>query len=78
MCGAQTRQHEFINPLVTAWKEKEYFVPFVKMKAFFLFKHASSPFPLETSGSFFKFNSFLLLFFFKLNLIFYLFIRSLH
>ena len=45
---------------------------------FFLFTHASSPFPLETSGSFSKFNSFLFIYLFIfLNLIFYLLIRSL-
>ena len=59
-------------------KKKEYFAPFIKRKSFFLFTHASSPFPLETSGSFFKFNSFLFIcLFIFLNLIFYLFIRSL-
>ena len=57
---------------------KEYFAPFIKRKSFFLFTHASSPFPLETCGSFFKFNSFLFIYLFIfLNLIFYLFIRSL-
>ena len=46
---------------------------------FFSFTHASPPFPLETSGSFFKFNSFLLIYlfiyFFKFNF-YYLFICS--
>ena len=57
-------------------KEKEYFAPFIKRKSFFLFTHASSPFPLETYGSFFKFNSFLFIYLFIfLNLIF-LFIYS--
>ena len=45
----------------------------------FSFTHASYPFPLETSGSFFKFGSFLFIYLFIfLNSIFYLFIRSLH
>ena len=53
--------------------EREYFAPFIKRKSFFLFTHASSPFPLETSGSFFKFKFSFYLFIF-LNLIFYLFV----
>ena len=59
-------------------KEKECFAPFIKRKSFFLFMHASSPIPLETSGSFFRFNSFLFIysFFFLFNF-FNLFIRSL-
>ena len=43
----------------------------------FSFTHASSPFPLEASGSFFKFNSFLfiyLFFFFQFNFFIYLFV----
>ena len=60
-------------------ERERYFAPFIKRKSFFLFMHASSPFPLETSGSFFKFNSFLFIYLFIfLDLIFYLFIRSLH
>ena len=54
--------------------------PFSRGKSFFLFTHASSPFPLETSGSFFKFNSFLFIYlsiFLKFNFFIYLFIRSL-
>ena len=47
-------------------------------ESLFSFTHASSPFALETSGSFFKFNSFLFIYlFFFFNLIFYSFIRSL-
>ena len=60
-------------------KEKSNIVSFFKRKILFSFTHASSPFPLETSGSFFKFNSFLFylfIYFFKSN--FFLFIRSLH
>ena len=58
-------------------KKKEYFAPFIKRKSFFLFTLASSPFPLETSGSFFKFNSFLFIYlinYFKFNLFIYLFV----
>ena len=63
----------------TAWKSKVISSPFSRGKSFFLFTHASSPFPLETSGSFFKFNCFLFIYlFFFLNLVFYLFICSLH
>ena len=53
-------------------KEQDNIVSFFKGKILFSFTHASSPFPLETSGSFFKFNSFLFinLFFFFSNLIF--------
>ena len=41
-------------------KEQDDIVSFFKGKnSFFFFTHASSPFPLETSGIFFKFNSFL-------------------
>ena len=59
--------------------EKDDIVSFFKEKILFSFTHASSSFPLETSGSFFKFNSFhfiYLFIFFKFNY-FYLFIRSL-
>ena len=57
-------------------KEKDYIVSFFKGKILFSFMHVSSPFPLETSGSFFKFNSFLFIYLFIfLNLIF-LFIYS--
>ena len=60
-------------------KEKDDIVFFFKRKILFSFTHASSPFPLETSGSFFKFNSFLFIYsFIFLNLIFYLFICCLH
>ena len=45
-------------------KEREHFTPFIKRKFFLLFTHESSPFPLETSGSFFKFNSFLFIYLF--------------
>ena len=59
-------------------KEKDDIVSFFKGKILFSFTHASSPFPLESSGSFFKFNSFLFIYLFIfLSLIFYLFIRSL-
>ena len=59
-------------------KVKDDIVSFFKGKILFSFTHASSPFPLETSGSFLKFNSFLFIYLFIfLNLIFYLFICSL-
>ena len=58
-------------------KEKDNIVSFFKRNAFFSFAHASSPFPLETSGSFFKFNSFLFIYFFYF-FIFYLLICSQH
>ena len=59
-------------------KKKDDIISFFKGKILFSFTHASSPFPLETSGSFFKFNSFLFIYsFIFLNLIFYLFICSL-
>ena len=62
----------------TAWKRKIIWSPFSRGMPF-SFMHASSPFPLETSGSFFKLNSFLFIYLFIfLNLIFYLFICSLH
>ena len=48
-------------------KEKNHIVSFFKGKILFSFTHASSPFPLETSGSFLKFNSFLFI-----NLIFFI------
>ena len=60
----------------TAWKSKMISFPFSR-EILFSFTHASSPFPLEISGSFFKFNSFLFIYFFIfLNLIFliYLFV----
>ena len=58
-------------------KAQEYFAPFIKRKSFFLFTHASSPFPLETSGSFFKFNSFLFIYLFIfLNLFIYSFLTD--
>ena len=62
----------------TAWKRKIISFPFSRGKILFSFMHAPSPFLLETSGSFFKFNSFLfiyLIIFFYL--IFYSFICSL-
>ena len=58
-------------------KEKDDIVSFLKGKIFFSFTHASSPFPLETSGSFFKFISFLFIYlfiFFKLIFFLYLFV----
>ena len=58
-------------------KEKDNIVPFFKRKILFSFTHASSPFPLETSGSFFKFNSFLFIYlfiFFKFNFFINLFV----
>ena len=58
-------------------KKTDDFVSFFKGKILFSFTHASSPFPLETSGSFFKFNSFLFIYLFiflKFNFLFiYLF-----
>ena len=45
-------------------KRKIILSPFSRGKSFFLFTHASSPFLLETSGSFFKFNSFLFIYLF--------------
>ena len=56
-------------------KEKDDIVSFFKGKILFSFTHASSPFPLETSGRFFKFNSFLFIYFLKILFI-YLFIHS--
>ena len=48
----------------TAWMSKIISSPFSRAKILFFFTHASSPFPLETSGSFFKFNSFLFIYLF--------------
>ena len=79
MRGAQTRQHEVINLLVTAWKGKECLVPFVKRNAFFLLCMRHLLFLLETSGIFCKFNSFLFIYLFIflnsiLNFLIYLFV----
>ena len=55
-------------------KEKDNMVSFFFQEEYLLsFTHASSPFPLETSGSFLKFNSFLFIYlfiFFKFNFLF--------
>ena len=59
MRGAQTRQREIINPLVTAWKRKIISSPLSRGNAFFLLCMCHLLFLLETSGSFCKFNSFL-------------------
>ena len=68
-----------IPPKIIYRSVKSYtLLPLSRGESFFSFSHASSPFPLETSGSFFNFNSFLFIYLFIfLNLIFYLFIRSL-
>ena len=55
-------------------KKKDDIVSFFKGKILFSFTHASSPFPLETSGSFFKFNSFLFIYLFIFLKFNYLFI----
>ena len=69
------QQNGVVSSTETAWKEKRNIVSFFKRKSFFLFTHESSPFPLKTLGSFFKFNSFLFIYFFNIQL--FLFIRSL-
>ena len=77
MRGAQTCQHEVINPLVTAWKRKDNIVPFVKRKSFFLLRMCHLLFLLETSGSFCKFNSFLFIYlsiFLKFNFRFFIYL----
>ena len=46
-------------------------------ESLFSFTHATSPFPLETSGSFFKFNSFLFIYLFiflKSNFLFFIYL----
>ena len=69
-CAQNTRQQNgVVGSTDTAWKRKNTLLPFSRGKPFLSFTHASSLFPLETSGSFFKFNSFLFLFFFFLILI---------
>ena len=63
----------------TAWVRERILCSLYQEEILFsFFTYVSSPFLLETSGSFFKFNRFSFYLFFFLNLIFYLFICSLH
>ena len=71
------QQNGVVGSTDTAWKRKMISSPFFKRKILFSFTHASSPFPLETSGSFFKFNSFsfyLFIYVFKFIFQIYLFV----
>ena len=76
MRSAQTRQQRCCQNAGHCLKEKESLVPFVKRMPFFFYACVIPFFLLGTSGSFCKFNSFLLISFFNLilNLFIYLFV----